>query len=185
MFKTKISKEELAALPNISFGGEVVVVDNYRQQSAAADFILQHTIVGFDTESRPIFQKGVRNSISLLQISAGDKVFLFRINKFNLSPKVVKILQSPNIKKIGAAVKDDIVELKAVGKFEAAGFIDLQSIVGEWGIVELSLQKISAIVLGRRLSKAQRLSNWSAVALTEAQITYAATDAWVCCLIYD
>lgn len=185
MFKTNISKEELAVLPNIMFGGEIVVVDTYKQQSAAADFILKHEVVGFDTESRAVFQKGVKNSISLLQLSAGEKVFLFRINKFKLSRKVIKILQSPEIKKIGVAVKDDISELQCVGKFKAGGFIDLQSIVGEWGIAELGLQKISAIVLEGRLSKAQRLSNWNATVLTEAQLAYAATDAWVCCSIYN
>lgn len=185
MFKTNISKEELAELPNINFGGEIVVVDSYKQQSAAADFILKHEIVGFDTESRAVFQKGVKNSISLLQLSAGDKAFLFRVNKFKLSRKVIKILQSPEIKKIGVAVKDDIAELQAAGKFKAAGFIDLQSIVGEWGILELGLQKMSAIVLEGRLSKAQRLSNWNATVLTEAQLVYAATDAWVCCCIYN
>lgn len=185
VFKTNISKEELAVLPNIMFGGEVVVVDTYKQQSAAADFILKHEVVGFDTESRAVFQKGVKNSISLLQLSAGEKAFLFRINKFKLSRKVIKILQSPEIKKIGVAVKDDISELQSVGKFKAGGFIDLQSIVGEWGIAELGLQKMSAIVLEGRLSKAQRLSNWNATVLTEAQLAYAATDAWVCCSIYN
>lgn len=185
MFKTNISKEELALLPNITFGGEVIVVDNYKQQSAVADFILKHEVVGFDTESRAVFQKGVKNSISLLQLSVGDKAFLFRINKFKLSRKVIKILQSPDIKKIGVAVKDDISELQCVGKFKADGFVDLQSIVGEWGIAELGLQKISAIVLEGRLSKAQRLSNWNATTLTEAQLAYAATDAWVCCAIYQ
>ena len=62
---------------------------------------------------------------------------------------------------------------------------DLQGIAPEWGIGEKSLRKLSAIVLGRRVSKAQRLSNWEAATLTDKQQLYAATDAWVCTRIYE
>ena len=55
----------------------------------------------------------------------------------------------------------------------------------EWGIGEKSLRKLSAIVLGQRVSKAQRLSNWEAATLTDKQQLYAATDAWVCIRIYE
>ncbi|MBE9487844.1 MAG: 3'-5' exonuclease domain-containing protein 2 [Bacteroidetes bacterium] len=185
MFRPKISKEDLSELPNIAFGGEIVVVDNYKQQSVVANYMSNYKIFGFDTESRAVFKKGVKNSISLLQLSAGDKVFLFRLNKIHLSRKIVSFLQSPNILKIGVAVRDDIKELQGVSDFIPHGFVDLQTIVKEWGIFDMSLQKITAIVLKGRLSKAQRLSNWNAINLTPAQLVYGATDAWICCQIYN
>ena len=96
----------------------------------------------------------------------------------------VVILASEKILKIGADVRNDISGLNKLRKFTARGFIDLQSEVTKYGIEDKSLRKISGIVLGKRVSKAQRLSNWAAKQLTPQQQMYAATDAWVCIEIY-
>ena len=66
-----------------------------------------------------------------------------------------------------------------------SGFIDLQKIVPQYNISDASLQKIYAILFGKRISKGQRLSNWEAETLTEAQQEYAAIDAWACLKIYN
>lgn len=184
MYKSTISKEEVAELPTISFKGDIVVVDSYSQQEEAADYLKKYDIIGFDTESRAVFKKGVKNSISLLQLYAGDKTFLIRLHKTQLNRGIIQILRSARIKKIGVAVRDDIKELQAVAKFTPKNFIDLQNIVHEWGIEDKSLLKITATVMGGRISKAQRLSNWNASRLTQAQEIYAATDAWTCCEVY-
>jgi ribonuclease D len=52
-------------------------------------------------------------------------------------------------------------------------------------IWEKGLKKLSSIVLGHRISKSQQVSNWDADTLTEAQLRYAATDAWICLKIYN
>jgi ribonuclease D len=75
--------------------------------------------------------------------------------------------------------------LHALREFKADGFVDLQNEASRWGIEEKSLRKLSALVLGERVSKAQRLSNWEAGTLTEQQRDYAATDAWVCLKILE
>ena len=79
----------------------------------------------------------------------------------------------------------DLRSLRQIRHFRDGGFVDLQGIAPEWGIAEKSLRKLSAIVLGQRVSKAQRLSNWEAATLTDKQQLYAATDAWVCTRIYE
>ncbi len=94
-------------------------------------------------------------------------------------------MSNPRIVKIGADVAGDLRALHALRHFKERGFADLQQMAGEWGIEEKSLRKMSAIVLGRRVSKAQRLSNWEANVLTPQQKMYAATDAWVCISIYE
>ena len=98
---------------------------------------------------------------------------------------ILKILSSPEIIKIGADVAGDIRALHTLRNFNERGFIDLQHIASKWGIEEKSLRKMSAIALGQRVSKAQRLSNWEAAVLTPQQQMYAATDAWVCIKIYE
>ncbi len=180
-----IATEELAILPYAEFNGRIVVVNSYATMHMAEKVLSEAEMVGFDTETRPSFTKGISYKTSLLQLSTEDTAFLFRIRQLKLSHKMLNILASPDIKKIGAAVRDDIKGLqKSAGKFIPAGFIDLQSIVPIFGIKELSVRKMSAIVLGEKVSKAQRLSNWEAKKLTDAQQMYAATDAWVCLKIY-
>lgn len=183
-FLSTIPKEEIGDLPPIAFEGEIMVVDTPQKVLEACRHLSKQTILGFDTESRPVFQKGAVNRIALLQLSTEKICFLFRLNKIPLDKTILKILESKSITKIGLAVSCDMHELGTLHKFRPKGFVDLQKIVPEYGITDMSLVKIAAIVLGGRLSKAQRLSNWEAVTLTDAQKVYAATDAWACVEIY-
>lgn len=183
-FLSRISSEEIQQLPAIKFEGEIVVVDSYPAMDAVYECLSRCEIIGFDTESRASFKKGEKNEISLLQLSGGGKAFLIRLNRVAVAGQIVRLLQSAKIKKVGVALKDDLHQLQTKGKFTPKGFVDLQKIVPQYGIEELSLKKMTAIVLNGNLSKAQRLSNWNARTLTAAQLNYAATDAWVCEEIY-
>ena len=183
-YRENISNEEVNDLPLISFDGPITVLDTEDQEEAAA-YLSQQQVIGFDTESRAVFKKGVKDTISLVQLSGPDRSFLIRVNKTPLSKGVISVLQSRRIVKVGLAIRDDLLRMKEVNRFHPNKFIDLQSIVGDFGIREMSLKKITAIVMGHRISKAQRLSNWNAVSLTEAQQRYAATDAWICREIYN
>jgi ribonuclease D len=183
--KKSISNDELSILPLTSFQGEICLVENLEELNSALNYLKNQCLLGFDTETKPSFSKGQNNPVSLLQLSTSDKAFLFRINMIGLPPGLVKILSSPKILKIGAAIRDDIKILQRITHFKPGGFIELQEIVGDYGIENFSLKKLSAIVLGIRISKTQRLSNWDAKKLSEPQQIYAATDAWVALEIYS
>lgn len=183
-FKKNISNEELAALPPGRFEGEIIVVDTLEQAQQACDYLLTQTQIGFDTETRPSFTAGVSNRVALLQLSTPERCYLFRLCAIRLDKSIIKVLESDSILKVGAAIRDDIKALKSLRHFRPSTFIDLQSIVGGYGIEELSVRKMAAVTLGIRISKAQRLSNWEAAEITPAQQSYAATDAWVSLMIY-
>ena len=159
--------------------------DALRRQIAACRDLASQSIIGFDTETRPSFTAGVVNKVALLQLSTHERCYLIRLCRTRLHNSILKILSNPRIVKIGADVAGDLRALHALRHFKERGFGDLQQMAGEWGIEEKSLRKMSAIVLGRRVSKAQRLSNWEANVLTPQQKMYAATDAWVCISIYE
>ncbi len=184
-FQPTISNDETAQLPAAQFSGEIVVVEQEGQIAAACEELAREAVIGFDTETRPSFKAGVHYRVSLLQLSTPKRCFLFRLCRIPLDKAILRLLENPQIKKVGAAVHGDLSGLKELRHFREAGFIDLQKIVEEWGIEEKSLRKMSALVLGMRISKAQRLSNWEAASLTPQQQMYAATDAWVCGRIYD
>ena len=185
IFQANIDNDSVALLPATRFPGRVVVVDSDDMVDAACDDLQRFERIGFDTETRPSFRAGVSYKVSLLQLSTPDTCYLFRLCKIRLSNRILKILGSRRILKVGADVSGDIRQLRELRDFSADGFVDLQLEASRWGIEEKSLRKLSAIVLGERVSKAQRLSNWEATVLTDQQRDYAATDAWVSLKLLD
>ena len=183
-FVAKIDNNETAQLPAIEFKGEICILDREEQIEEACRYLAAQPVIGFDTETRPSFKAGVSYRVSLLQLASEERCYLFRLNRIPLAKPLLNLLENAKLPKIGADVAGDLRSLGQLRHFRAAGFIDLQQEVGAWGIEEKSLRKMSAIVLGKRVSKAQRLSNWESSTLTDKQQTYAATDAWVCIEIY-
>lgn len=185
MFRSTIDNDTVASMEAARFDGRIVVIDSDDLVDAACDDLERHDIIGFDTETRPSFRAGVSYKVSLLQLSTPTTCYLFRLCRIRLSNRILKLLGSKRILKIGADVAGDIHSLHTLREFKADGFVDLQNEASRWGIEERSLRKLSAIILGMRVSKAQRLSNWEAGMLTEQQRDYAATDAWVCIKILE
>ncbi|WP_299578123.1 3'-5' exonuclease [uncultured Sunxiuqinia sp.] len=185
MFIESITKEALAELPLHAFDGKIVLVDSQEQLEKAIAYLRDQDVLGFDTETKPSFKRGQVHQVALLQLSTSDKAFIFRINKIGLPNALKDILADEQIAKVGVAIRDDIKALQKINRFTPQGFIELQDEVKGYGIQDFSLKKITGIVLGFRISKSQRLSNWEADELTEAQLSYAATDAWVACEIFN
>lgn len=179
-----ITKEQLADLPVEVFGGEIIVVDQLEQVDAACAVLKEADVIGFDTETKPAFKKGVSHKVALLQLSTDDTCFLFRINKIGVPDAVMDILNRKDIRVIGLSLKDDFAALRKVGPFNPNNFIEIQALAKRYGIEDMSLQKIHGILFRKRVTKGQRLSNWEADELTEAQQMYAAIDAWSCLKIY-
>lgn len=186
MFASSITPEEIAALQLASFPGEIVVIDAEGEAfDKAVAYLKKQKVLGFDTETRPTFTPEQHsNGTALLQLSGSGKAFLFRLQKCGLPRPLASILANPAILKVGAATLDDVRGLQKIAKFAPKGFVDLQNQVWEWGIRDKSVKKMTAIILGVKISKAQQLSNWEAEKLSESQQKYAATDAWVCREMY-
>ncbi len=180
-----ISKEELNDLPVQGFEGEIIVLEYPRDVKKIVPFLKKQKILGFDTETKPNFAKGKKNQVALLQLATEKSAFIFRINKIGLPAELMEVLSDPKIVKVGVAIKDDIKALKNIHNFEPSGFVEIQEKVKDFQIESFSLKKLSGLLLGFRISKAQQTSNWEAEHLTEAQIKYAATDAWVSLEIYN
>lgn len=184
-FVATISNDEASQLPVARFDGETIVVERDEQVEDACAYLGSYRLLGFDTETRPSFTPRVTNKVALLQLYGGSRCYMFRLNRIGLPKGVAKLLSDERIVKVGVAVHNDIVGLTQLRHFTARGFVDLQNEVERYGIENKSLRKIAGIVLGHKISKAQRLSNWEANVLTQQQVTYAATDAWACIEIYN
>lgn len=179
-FEVAISKEELNALPTEKFSGEIIVVEDEEGARLASEELSKAGIIGFDTETKPAFQKGQINKIALLQLATPAKCFLIRLCKLGLPDNIKSILEDENLRKVGLSIKDDFHSMAKICSLQPAGFIDLQEFVKRFLITDASLTKIHAIVRGKRISKSQQLSNWEAPVLTPKQQEYAALDALAC-----
>ena len=180
-----ITKNDLKELPLKHFEGVINVIENPLQADAIAEKLQKEKIIGFDTETKPSFKKGVSNNISLLQLSTEEEAFLFRLNITGFNGELTRLLSNPKIKKIGVGIRDDLRGLQRLKKFTPKGFIDIQELAPKYGIEVLSLKSLAGLLLGIRISKRQRLSNWEAEELSEGQKLYAATDAWAALRIYN
>jgi ribonuclease D len=180
-----ITKEEISGFEVEEFPGKIYVINNPVDSEKAIHYLSRFKTLGFDTETRPSFTRGLLRKVALVQISTIDTCFLFRLNENGFPPSLISLLSNPEILKIGLSLKDDFLSMSRLLKFSPQGFVDLQKIVQKYDIEELSLQKIYAILFRKKISKSQRLTNWEAEELSEAQKKYAALDAWACLKIYE
>ncbi|BDD11251.1 3'-exoribonuclease [Fulvitalea axinellae] len=184
-FQTDISKDEINDMPLLRYEGKVTLVNNPDQVVPALEKIRQHDVAGFDTETRPAFRKGQRYDVALVQVAIPGEVFLFRLNSTGLTPDLAEYLANRSFKKVGVALHDDIKDLRRLRDFSPEGFVELGDMTKVLGIKKTGLRNLAAIILGGRVSKSQQTSNWEKPELTEGQIRYAATDAWVSIRIYE
>lgn len=181
---SKIDKTELAEMPKVEFTGAIKIIDTVEKADVAIAELSQYSVVGFDTETKPSFKRGITNKVSLLQLATDEAAYLFRLHLIGITDSIVDFLQNEKILKIGISVRDDFQALRKKREIEPKGFVEIQEIAARMGIDDRSLQKIYALLFRERISKSQRLSNWELETLTESQIQYAAIDAWATIKIY-
>ena len=180
----KFDKKSIAQLPTVTFPGKTVVVMSESEAEKAVHFLLSQDILGVDTETRPSFKKGETHMVSLLQVSTSDVCFLFRLNHIGITPAILRLLENKAVPMVGLSLHDDMLSLHKRVAFTPGFFIDLQDLVGELGIEDLSLQKLYANLFHQKISKRQRLTNWDSDVLNDKQKAYAALDAWACINLY-
>ena len=183
-FNKFVSKDEIKNYSIEKFTGKIHVIEKENDVLAAYSFLKKQKILGFDTESKPTFKKGVSSQVSLIQFSTKDQAFLFRINKIGFNEKLIDIISDKEIKKIGIAIFDDIKALQKIKSFESNSIVDLNQLALNLGFESIGAVKLSILILGFAISKSVRLSNWERENLSISQLEYAATDAWICIMIY-
>jgi len=186
MIPLQITKEEVNALEMGAFQGRIVMIDHPKDIAEAVQTLKKSRLLGFDTETRPAFRKGVSYDVALLQLSTPNTAYLFRLNLIGLPAGVQDILEDPKIVKIGAAVRDDLKGLRKLSPtFTPASFFDLNEELKRVGFLNVGVRNLSAMVLNIRISKSEQVSNWEGETLTDKQQLYAATDAWACLEVFQ
>lgn len=177
--KRAFTTEEIGLLPLTAFVGKIVLVECDRQLHQAMHVLHEEELLGFDTETRPIFKKGVIPPPALLQLAGHKNVYIFQLPKLQDKAMLTELLASRHIIKSGVSVRDDLKGLKQHFEFTERRFVDLGEVAKKLGMLTHGLRNLTANLMGLRISKGAQCSNWAREALSTKQIVYAATDAWI------
>ena len=175
----KLSKNEINALPLIQYEGDIEILTSKDNIQAAINDLKYYDLIGFDTETKPTFVKGPLNPPSIMQLACDDKVYIFQFDNDEIFKQLSLILSNKNITKCGVSVDRDLIELMYLSPFDPISFVDLGNVARENEIPHHGLRGLVAMFLKHRISKGSQTSDWSKISLSDSQISYAATDAWV------
>ena len=180
----QIDKRLVDQMPLEKFEGRIFTVATVQECDKAVAYLQDFDVIGLDTETRPNFSNAQSHKVALLQLSTDDTCFLFRLHRIGIPDSLAHLLTNPYQLKVGLAMREDTRALNQRRNLSAIRHVELQKMVREVGILDMSLQKIYANIFGKKISKSKRLTNWEAATLTEGQKRYAAIDAWACLRIY-
>ncbi len=183
-FLRNISKEEVANLPIRRYEGEILLVEDARALERAAEDIQSEEVVGFDTETRPAFRVGESHLPALAQVATARAVYLFPLQRLDCSSVLAPMLAAQGIVKAGISLADDLKKLKELVSFDEASVLDLGHVARRHGLKQTGLRNLTGLLLGTRIPKGAKTTNWAVRRLSAQQITYAATDAWACRELY-
>lgn len=181
----RICKDYINSLPILRFNGRISVIDNEDKLREICDQLSTESLLGFDTESRPAFRKGVSYPVSLVQLATDQHAYIIQLKKTGFIQALVDIFEDQKIAKIGVGLTDDIKKLKQQVDFQHQKFIELSDIASSKGIIQTGLRALTARYLNHRISKSAQKTNWAMDTLTEKQLVYAATDAWISLKLYQ
>ena len=184
-------KEQIALLaPFDRLGlGDIQVVSTPGQADAALAELAGAAVLGFDTESKPTFTK---NEASLgphiVQLSTLHKAWIFQLQDAECRRALAGLLESPAIVKAGFGLGDDRRRITSKLDVDLQGVLDLNTVFRERGYrKDMGVRGAVAVLFNRRFIKSRKAttSNWANARLTEAQIIYAANDAYAAMRVFD
>lgn len=184
-----LSKEEISKLPlfkNLS-SNQIIVLQTFDQCLALQEELYSIALFGFDSESKPIFTKGeVQTGPHLIQLATQEKAYLFKMND-DVFEFLKPIFKNPDQIKVGFGLKNDAHLLRKKG-IELNSVIELSKCFSSFGLKNpVGLKNAMALLFQVNFPKSKTIStsNWARKQLTEAQIAYAAADAYAPVLIFE
>lgn len=178
------TKDQIALLPAFEGLqlGQITILESAEQLSAALALIQAAGVVGFDTESKPVFSKGgTSDGPHVVQIALHDRAYIVPIDSNPPIEFLAAVLGSKDIIKVGFGLKSDRAHLRRKFGILLQADVELTQPLRALGYRQrLGAKAAVAVVLGQNLSKSKSVttSNWAARPLQNAQLLYAANDAY-------
>lgn len=178
-FLPDLTHEQVMALPLGRYEGPLHLIHSPAQLPDALAQWQRERVLGFDTETRAAFRKGESYPPALIQLATAHGVWLVQLRAFDTLGGLGELLGSAQHLKAGVGLDYDLRKLREIYAFKPAGFVDLAKMSDGVRIRANGLRGLAAHVLGVRIAKQAQCTNWARPELTEQQLRYAATDAWI------
>lgn len=184
-------REQIALLEAFEGLGlqDIVVVTTLQEAEQAAAELLAAGVAGFDTESKPTFAKNeVSGGPHVVQFSTREKAWLFQLHRTECNPVVAALLASTELKKVGFGLSSDLTLIRNRLNIEPRAVFDIDTEFRRQGYRKsVGVKTAVALVFNRRFVKSRKAttSNWANKQLTEAQVRYAANDAYASIRVFD
>lgn len=154
----------------------------------AARKLSRHPVLGFDTETRPTFVKGLSTGgPHIVQLATTEYVVIFQLFRRGCRDAVARVLESEEIAKVGFGLQTDVSELRRLPGIQARCIVDLGTFLRcETHTGNVGTRDAVAAVLRTRFFKSKRIrtSNWAAPYLSDRQLLYAANDAYAALSVF-
>lgn len=186
-----LSKDDIALLPVFSRlePKDIILVSHASQALAAIDALKDLSVIGFDTESKPTFVAGeISTGPHVVQFATPDTAYVFQLFDATCRDVVCKLLTSKTILKAGFGLAGDNTQIRRTLGIEPEHVLDINTLFKAKGYAkELGVKSAVAVMFNQRFVKSRKAttSNWANRVLSEAQIIYAANDAWAALKVYE
>ncbi len=174
---------ERLALPQIE------LISSAQQASRALRELDGVTALGFDTESKPTFAKfEASTGPHIVQLSTLDRAYIFQLEDAECRRAVAVLLQARQVIKAGFGLGDDRRRIISKLGVDPQGVLDLNTVFRERGYrKDMGVRGAVAVIFDRRFIKSRKAStsNWANPRLSEAQLIYAANDAYAALRVFQ
>jgi ribonuclease D len=184
-------REDIALLEPFEGLGlkDIRVVASADDAADAAAALRASRVVGFDTESKPTFAKNeVSGGPHVIQFATRDQAWLFQLHRSEFHDTLAMLLGDAALTKAGFGLTSDLSLIRQRFGVEPQGVLDLDSEFRRRGYRRsVGVKTAVALVFERRFVKSRKAttSNWANRQLTDAQLRYAANDAYAAFRVFD
>lgn len=184
-------REEIALLEPFEGLGlnDIVLVATRDDAERAAAALLAAGVVGFDTESKPTFAKNeVSTGPHLVQFATRETAWLFQLHRSDCNEVLGALIGSEALRKVGFGLSSDLSLIRQKLKVEPRAVYDIDDEFRRRGYRRsVGVKTAVALVFNQRFTKSRKAttSNWASHRLSEAQLRYAANDAYASIRVYD
>jgi len=184
-------REEIALLEPFEGLGlnDIVLVATRDDAERAAAALLAAGVVGFDTESKPTFAKNeVSTGPHLVQFATRETAWLFQLHRSDCNEVLGALIGSEALRKVGFGLSSDLSLIRQKLKVEPRAVYDIDDEFRRRGYRRsVGVKTAVALVFGQRFTKSRKAttSNWASHRLSEAQLRYAANDAYASIRVFD
>ncbi len=184
-------KDAIALLPAFDRLGpeRITLVSSAAQAREAYAHLARATAWGFDTESKPTFKVGeVSDGPHIVQLSTPERAWVFQIHDLACRAVVAELMALGGVPKAGFGLGDDRKRILQKLGVEPVGVLELNTVFQQRGYrKDMGVKGAVAVLFNQRFIKSKKAatSNWANLHLSEAQLVYAANDAYAAIRVFN